>query len=306
MKRPRDLEADEADLFEAVQRHVAAVAGRIGVCPDLEQLHRAYAGRLAEADAQAVFSHAASCPMCQTLLEATAGPATGELTDAERARLDARIGAVVKGAAVRGRRLPFTLPRRWRWRVVAALSAAATLAWFVLSWNAGRPLMSLPPVPPPPVVARVTPPTPPILVAERLETRDMGLASLAWRGDAGGVPPWPAFDAACQRFARGEFAEAERTLVAVTASAPALGDAWLLLGVSHLFLGRPDDAIAPLARARDLLVGAARDDAAWHLAVALQGVGRREEARALLGAMCASPSPRAPMACLAMDELAKP
>ena len=300
-ERPRDLETDEAAVFDAVQEQTEAVARRLGPCPSPRQLQDAHGGRLDEAQGRSVLAHAATCPMCQALVEVAIEGMAATPDEAERRRLDARITAVTTNAGTRGRPLPFGLA--WRWGAIAALSAAAALALGVLPpgrWRASTPL---PPGPPARPAARVTLPAPTMLLAERLETRGMGLASLSWRGDALGAPRWPAFDAAGRAFDHGEFADAERRLAAVTASTPALGDAWLLLGVSRLLLGRPADAIAPLTRARDALRGPAREDASWHLAVALHGAGRDEEARTLLGTMCASQWTRAAMACVAMDEL---
>jgi hypothetical protein len=301
--RPRDLEADEAEVFDAVQREVAEVAERIGRCPAPRRLLDARAGRLTDGDANPVLAHASACPFCQALVEALAEPTSEELDTAQRRRLDARIVAATSGAGTRGRVLPF--PTAWRWGALAALSAAACL---MLIFNTGDWLApgSLPASPPPPALGRLVPPSRTILLAERLETRDMGLASLSWRGDVTAAPPAPAFDAARVAFDRGEFAEAERRLGAITASTPAMADAWLLLGVSRLLLGRAPDAIAPLTRARETLVGAARDDADWHLAVALHAVGRTDEARAMLVPLCTGRAPRAPLACLALDQLQGP
>ena len=303
MKRPRDVEPDEAEVFAVVDQQVAGAAARIGPCPPPRRLWDAHAGRLDDTDARSTIAHAASCTMCQALLEAVDDTTSGEPDEAERRRLDTQVAAAMATARGRRTRLP-TLP--WRWRAVAALSAAATLAWFVLPWGAWRTLTLPPPSAPPHPVARAATPVRSVLVAERLDTRDMGLASLAWRGDATGAPPWPAFDEARLAFDRGRFSEAQRHLAAVTARTPAFGDAWLLLGVSRLFLERPVDAVAPLTRAREVLAGTARDDATWHLAVALDGAGRDEEAHALLAAMCAGSSTRAPMACLALDDVARP
>jgi hypothetical protein len=301
--RPTDLEADDALVFDAIQRQAARVAERIGPCPEPRRLLDARDGRLSDGDANPILAHASACPFCQALVEAVAEPASERLDAAQRRRLDGRIAAATSGAGTRARLLPF--PAAWRWGTLAAISAAASLllVFDTRQWLAPG---SVPMVPPAPAVGRFVPPSRTILLAERLETRDMGLASLSWRGDATAAPPFPAFDAARDAFDRGDFAEAERRLDHVTGSTPALADAWLLLGVARLLLGRPADAVAPLSRAHDTLVGDARDDAGWHLAVALRTVGRAADARALLAAMCTTQSPRAAMACLARDELGGP
>jgi hypothetical protein len=283
---------------------MAIAAARVGTCPDPDRLLQAHAGQMREEDASPVLAHAAACPLCQTLVEVLVDPAMEGLDTAATRRLDARIASVTTGRPAAGRVLAFR--RRWRAALAAAAVTAAAVLVVLVAPDTSIDLAGLPAASPPAATWRVPRLVVPVLRAERLDTSDMGLAALSWRGDAAGAPPWPAFDAACRAFDRGEFAEAERRLLAVTASTPALGDAWLLLGASRLLLGRGAEAIGPLARARDALRGAAQDDAAWHLAVALHGADRDTEARTLLGAMCASPSPRAPLACLAMDELARP
>lgn len=299
--RPRDIEVDEAAVFDAVQAQMAAVARRLGPCPLPQHLQDAHGGHLDEAQTRSVLAHAAACPMCQVLVEVAMEGMADAPDEAERRRLDARIAAATTNAGTHGGPLP--VGQAWRWGALVALSAAAIVALVVLPPGRWRIATPQPPGPPARPAARVILRPPTMLLAERLETGGMGLASLSWRGDALGIPRWPAFDAACRAFDRGEFTDAERRLVAVTTSTPALGDAWLLLGISRLLLGYPADAIAPLTRARDALDGAARDDASWHLAVALHGAGRDGEARVLLDAMCASRWARAAMACVALGEL---
>jgi hypothetical protein len=302
-KRPRDLEADEVATFDAVQQQMQRVAERIGACPAPDRLLDAHAGRLPEALAPTVLAHLSSCPMCQALIEALVECDGGDLRPAERHRIDARVVRATSARLARRRILPF--PRDWRWRAVAAGAAAAVLVVLVTPSTSIDPT-ALPAVRLPAAAQRVRPPSLTILRAERLSTSDMGLAAVAWRGDAEGVPPASAFDAARAAFDDGEFAEAERRLREITVGTPALAAAWLLLGVSRLLLGQAAEAVAPLEVAYATLVGGARQDAAWHLAVALHATGRDVDARALLTPLCHGLSARGPMACLALDELRGP
>jgi hypothetical protein len=302
IRRPRDLEADEAEVFDAVERQLRGVAEHIGPCPDPRRLQDAHAGRLGDADTRAVLSHAAACRMCQALVEALATPDVDEPSDAERRRIDARVTRATETRPGTGSVLPFR--PRWSPRGVAALAvAAATLLALVVP----RALVGpgpLPPAPPPPRIDTMRPSlTVTLLRPERLATRGMGLAGLSWRGDAAIALPASPFDEARMLFDRGDFAGAERRLDEITSRTPSFADAWLLLGVSRLMLERPSEAIAPLERANRDLVGLARQDASWHLAVALHAAGRDTEARTLLSALCNDRTARAPMACLALFEL---
>lgn len=298
---PRDLEADETDVFDTVQRRVAITAGRFGPCPDPRRLRDACTGGLDDADRGAVLSHAAACPMCQALVEAVVEPRVGDPDEAERRRLDARVATLIGPGSRRGGGRRYRSARWWGPAVLAAAACA------VLAVNVGRRLE----VPPPPAgpsatMGRLESPAPTLLLAERLDTRAMGLASLSWRGDATSAQPSQDFDAARAAFDRGAFAEAEQHLTVLTVATPSFGDAWLLLGTSRLLRGEAAEAVVPLKRAHETLAGDARADAGWHLAVALHATGRDPEARAVLDAMCVSRSARAPLACLALDELRGP
>lgn len=301
--RPPDLERDELDVFDEVQRRVARAAGQVGPCPDPGRLVSAQAGTLPAPDAEPVLFHLSACLACQTLVEALVDPLLLEPTDHERRRIDARV-ANATAAAASGRVLWFRTPARWAG--TAALTAAAAAVLILVA-----PGMSIDPSDCPVVAARERPggtQTAPrsILRAERLVTSEMGLASLPWRGDAAGNGPASPFDGARAAFDRGDFNEAERSLRAIVERTPAFADAWLLLGVSRLLLGEPGDAAAPLQRASATLVGPARDDARWHLAVAFHEAGRDAEARDVLESLCLERTGRGAMACVALGELRVP
>jgi Flp pilus assembly protein TadD len=70
------------------------------------------------------------------------------------------------------------------------------------------------------------------------------------------------------------------------------------LGVSRLFAGDPSAAIAPLRQARASAVESY--EARWYEAVALEQIGRREEADTLLRELCASANPIQTRACTAV------
>jgi hypothetical protein len=303
-RRPRDLDADEAAAFAEIQRHMAP-RRPAGVCPEPGRMMAAQAGILPDAEADTILAHLAMCPACQSLIEALTDPEVGTILPEEGRRIDIRVRDATAVPARGGRVLPFRRGARWVGLTALGTAAAATLLFVVIPRRALDSL-ALPVVASPPALVAETPPHVSMLNAERLATSEMGLASVSWRGDASDARPVSAFDVAREAFDRGDFAEAERRLAAITDRTPRFADAWLLLGASRLLLGEAAAAIAPLERARTALVGSARDDATWHLAVALHEARRDAEARDVLSPLCADRNERASMACLALDELRAP
>ena len=248
--------------------------------------------------------HLSACPVCQTLVEALVDPALLEPREDERRRIDTRVIGSTAAATGRGRVLMFQ--SRSRWAAATALTAAAATLLIVVAPGTSMDPADRPTVAPRSMSSGATRPLFSILRAERLATSEMGLASVSWRGDASGRRPESPFDAARDAFDRGDFGQAEARLRVITARTPSFADAWLLLGVSRLLRGEAAGAIAPLERARAELVGLARQDAVWHLAVALHVVGRDDAAREALEPLCLDRTGRAAMACAALDELRMP
>ena len=300
-RRPGDVDADEVTLFVHVERDMAARAALRGACPEPGRLMAARSGEAPPAQAQPVLDHLRACSVCQTLVDALDAAYADDLHDQEIARLDPRVAAAVIGRAPTSRVLAI---RRPRWMAPTALAAAASLAIIV-----ARP--SFGPVDVPPAVNVPGPPATSalrlsVLRAERLDTSVMGLAGVAWRGDAEGHRPTSSFDDARRLYDEGDVGGATVRLDAITRQTPTFGDAWLLLGVSRLDAGDAVAAVPALERARALLSADARHDAEWHLAIALHASGCDADARAVLQPLCWGTAARAGLACLALDELQMP
>jgi hypothetical protein len=303
-KRPADLGSDEVAIFERVGRDMAASVARAGRCPDPGRLLAARSGDASPEDARQILDHLQACPVCQTLADALHDLHVGDLHTPEAERLDRRVAAVLEARSSRRLRLGLGRPP---WIAWAGLGAAAALA--VIAMRPGLVAIDLPAVHDSRVgstASRPRLPRMPMLRADRLDTSVMGLAGIAWRGDAVGYRPTSSFDDARRLFDEGDVSGAATQLDAITRRTPSFGDAWLLLGVARLNAGDAQAALAPLARARALLPRDVREDVDWHLAVALHAVERDADARELLDPMCRGTTARAGMACLALDELRMP
>ena len=295
-RRPADIDADELALFEHVERDLAAGAALWGACPEPSRVMAARSGEVPPVEAQPILDHVHACAVCRMLAEALDEVYAGDLHEQEIARLDRRVAT-----APAARVLAF---HRQRGIALTSLAAAASLGIVVLAPSFGP--VDVPAVPgvPRPAVVGVLPL--PVLRAERLDTSVMGLAGVAWRGDAEGHRPTSSFDEARRAFDDGDLGSATTTLDAITRETPTFGDAWLLLGVARLGAGDAVAAVPALERARALLSADARHDAEWHLAVALHAAGRDADARAVLQPLCWGTSARAGLACLALDESRMP
>jgi len=107
-----------------------------------------------------------------------------------------------------------------------------------------------------------------------------------------------AFGAAIAPYRESRYAEAAAALEGVTRQFPGVAEGWFYLGAARLLAERPDDAVAPLRRARGSdVVG---DDARWLEAVALARAGRADEAATALQAMCEGRGSHRAAACEAM------
>jgi hypothetical protein len=107
-----------------------------------------------------------------------------------------------------------------------------------------------------------------------------------------------AFGAAIAPYRDGRFAEAADRLAPLVTQRPDVPEFAFYLGVSRLFAGDPSAAIAPLRQARASAVESY--EARWYEAVALEQIGRREEADTLLRELCASANPIQTRACTAV------
>lgn len=69
------------------------------------------------------------------------------------------------------------------------------------------------------------------------------------------------------------------------------------LGVSLLYLHRPEEAAAALEAARALKPEALKEDVEWYLGVAWEGSGKRQQAASVLEPLCGREGPYRERAC---------
>jgi predicted Zn-dependent protease len=97
----------------------------------------------------------------------------------------------------------------------------------------------------------------------------------------------------------GRYEEGIPALRAVANAHPESADASLYLGVSLLLAHRPQDALGPLAHARQVAEPKRSPDIDWYLAAAEQRRGATAAARERLQALCAGPGDYQQRACAA-------
>jgi tetratricopeptide (TPR) repeat protein len=130
------------------------------------------------------------------------------------------------------------------------------------------------------------------------EVRLPAFLALAVRGDKANDDLLEAFGRGIAPYREGRFAEAADRLAPLVTRRPDVPEFAFYLGVSRLFAGDPSAAIAALRQARASAVESY--EARWYEAVALEQMGRREEADTLLRDLCASPNPIQTRACAAV------
>jgi hypothetical protein len=112
------------------------------------------------------------------------------------------------------------------------------------------------------------------------------------------------FGEAIGPYREGRFDEAATRLARLADLHGDVADVWFYLGVSHLFAGRPADALAAFDRPG--VAAAMGDDLAWQRAVALERLGRVHDTDLVLRALCARAGPYRDRACAALPDAAAP
>lgn len=112
------------------------------------------------------------------------------------------------------------------------------------------------------------------------------------------------FGEAIGPYREGRFDEAATRLARLADVHGAVADVWFYLGVSHLFAGRPADALKAFDRPG--VADAVGDDLSWQRAVALERLGRGPDADVVLRALCTRAGPYRDRACAALPEGAVP
>jgi hypothetical protein len=292
----RQLESWERGPFADAAPVIDDLRRRCAGCPPVRVLSAAAADAL-PADAQAVVAaHIESCPACLSLRADLEGLEPVELDAADIRRILARVERAKEPAAR-------SIWRRWTAWVPASLAAAAAiLAFVVMSPDRGlRPAPAVTaPVPPVAAVSPSAPPPLPAVPSPGLQKPPVKLTMLAltWRnGNQAGGGFAEAVAPALNAFRADRYDEAARLLDGLAERFASSVEIPFYQGVSQLFLGRNQEAVATLRRAHQLADDTFEADAAWYLGIALARSGHGDEARARFVALCAGKSVYAAQAC---------
>ena len=254
-------------------------------CPSPDVLMALGGDALPEELRQPAEAHVAHCPACRALL-ADLNAIDVDVPES----LDARVLNESRGAASwwKGALLP----------MAAVLVAAVALG--IWTRRGGTPVDQE-------EVARVETPAPP--AAPQPGSWTIGkpalllplATALVVRGEEAEASR--ALAEALAPYRTDDYVAAERLLERVVAEHPASADAWFYLGSTRLLDGDPAGAREALDRARALGVADRADEVEWLLATAEARIGRLDEARARLTALCDSSSAFKTPACEAKATL---
>lgn len=280
------LDADEADALQAIGWQPDADGS---VCPDSSLLLAAEDGVLDDAVAERVRKHVASCAMCQLLVKDLASVLVEEPTEAEGARIAARIARDRKP----------TRGSMGVWLGFGGLALAAGLAYvFVM------PPPASPPAPDAQLAKSTPAPIPSVFIVSR-PTIPPGDVELAVRGESTtriGLPEQ--IGKALDTADKGDLPAAVSQLEGIVRTNPRSRSAGLALGAVQLRADRNGDAVTTLERARLLRSEAeSSDEIDWFLSMALVRTGNRDRARALLDGVCKSGGARSASACAGVAEI---
>jgi tetratricopeptide (TPR) repeat protein len=264
--------------WTAVLRERPPAEGR---CLDEAQLLAFYTGKLADAEAEAVREHLASCRPCLELAR-------------DARRFAESMEAPVSEQA--GKEAP--PPARWPALAAAAAVVVALAAGWWWSRRPAPPGSEAGSPPAPSGAVSITPRNPwaDLPIPKVADARLADPSELLWR-DPAAEPADPAsaddFAVALRAYEQDRFAEAEQGLARLLTRQPGRAEAHFYRGVCLLALGRTEDAIGPLDRAHAAGRGEAREAAAFYLALAHLKAGRPQRALPLLDSISGSPRYRA-------------
>jgi hypothetical protein len=296
MRTSRDLESWEREPFADAAPVIDDLRRRCVGCPPARVLSAAAADAL-PADVQAaVVVHIESCPTCLAL--------RADLEHLDPVELGA---GDVEGILAHVRRDAEPAPRRlWsRWTTWVPVSLAATAAILAVVFatpnRAPVPASVAPPAAPPMAAAAPAAPSPaPAMPVPDLQKPPVKLTMLAltWRnGSEAGGGFAEAIAPALNAFRADRYDESARLLDGLAARYPSSVEVPFYQGVSQLFLGRDQDAVAALRRAQRLADGTFEADTEWYLGIALARSGHDVEARARFTALCRGKSVYVAQAC---------
>ncbi|HYR91197.1 MAG TPA: hypothetical protein VE422_44485 [Terriglobia bacterium] len=298
MKNPH-FDAEEKEFQREIASALDKVRASVGACPHPDQLMAAAAGVQFQ-DAAAVREHSAACPVCQTLMRDLSSYEYPAVSDEEDRRIRATWGAATG--------VPRPTPGWWTWLWRPMPLAAAAFAIIlvvtgalVLRQPGQRPDESAKSVQPsriPAAAARVA------FVLEKAAIKVPAAAVLVYRGDAeSGKTFLNELASALEPYRMDNYAEAARRLDLLAGKYPKYAEPHYYLGVSRLFLGENEPALAALNSALPLADDSLRDDVSWYLAIALDRAGRSEDARREVEGLCGHAGEYQQRACASVGEL---
>ena len=295
-----DFDAEEKEFRREIAAALNEIRSSAGRCPHPDQLMAAAAG-VQFADADAVRRHSAVCPICTDLIRDLSSYEYPPISPEEDRRIRQKWAA--ETGVAKGKESWWT----WFWQPLP-LAAAAALAiavlvtgTMVLRRPAEQTDQSVKVVEPSPRPANAKPVA---LVLEKAAIKVPAAAVLIYR--SGGESTKAFLDelaAALEPYRMDDYTEAARRLDVLVPKYPKYAEPYFYLGVSRLFLQENDLALAALNAARPLTDESLRDDVAWYTAIALERLGRTEDARREVDVLCGRSGEYQQKACAAAGEL---
>jgi len=247
-------------------------------CPPLPLLLAAQEGVLPVEPQEQVSQHLQSCALCSMLLSDLAELPETQFTVDQQERLRPNLSTPTTVVPIQSRRSP-------SWQPFAAIAAVLVLAVSgILTYRAANSKQPGPSI----AVAPAPKPAPTIEVAlAKLPAPSDIAPGLVLRGGASssGGPTFaellPAFDA----YNHDHYDVAARRFTQLTQHYPQSDLPSLYLGISQLFLGQNQNAVATLSHTAQIATPAHRDDVSWYSAIAATRT-RNADATALFQQLC--------------------
>ena len=293
MKPPADgWDRDERDAVEELQEELTPLQERHRSASPIDLLRAARHDALPP-DLQAAAQHRLTDDAwSRTLIEGL----DGIEPSLEPGREDRLLARIQKEATAQPK------APSWSWRYLALGGAAAVvIAAAVLL----RPGVNAPPDARPQPQATVADARPAPRFELPLDKPDvtLSLKALTWRGAGEGNAPLAELKQPLDAFRRGDYAQADRDLMALESRYPEAVEVFFYGGVARLFLNEPKRAVASFERASSLADETFAPRVAWYRAVAEQRLGNEAETRRQLEAVCRGGGERSREACTAIPQL---
>lgn len=289
-----DWDDEERALLERLEDDLDAVRLRHAGDPPVDVIAAASGDALPPEWQALVQAHLDASPWSRAMLEGAALPEDA-LDEGAVARIQARVIHATRGGT----------PGRGRWGMSLMLSGALAASAMVglLLWP--RSVAELPPVPPgAPLTSsgRVPAPLPSArasLPLDKPEVR-LQLSSLTWRRTADENPYVQALVPAFAAYRADDYRAAVEAFDALVSRFPDAFEVHFYGGISRLFLGAAEPAIASLTAAAPLADADMTAEVQWYLAVAEQRAALENTAEARLRELCRDGGAWGTRACVAI------